>query len=921
MKNKLLLTTALVAASFIAHNSVADVISIDTTYDDAYASSAQQAPRGGDFEARGAKVTFKDTASFTENKATGEPQNNGYGGAIFIDGVSDKANTSVKFEKEATFTGNTAVAGGAIYNQATLIFDSDATFTGNSATDGGALVNHAGATTEFNGTATFSGNHATDTAGALSNAGIMTFEKLATFSGNYAETNQGSVFGNGGTMTFKNGLVIDSNGKTPEGGAQTTGAGNSGTLNITGGDLIVTNNKANRYSGFYNGAGTFNVSGAGTINFSNNEAIGSSAGALGLHENSVSVSLAADSIVFDNNKSTGNGYGGAIFTAADLDILGASNTFSNNKSITTGYGSKDETYYGGGAIHARSVGNDDTVTIGTSSSTNTFLKNTSNEQGGAIFARNAVNVIVNGTTTFGENTASKNGGAIYVRDAASAITFNGNTTFSNNTANGVANDIYNAGTINFNGDVTLDGGISGNGTVVFANGTNVNAKANETKIANAVINNGATLNLIFNSDQVGTYQLVSGGLDNEFTIAENSLYNIESKFDITADVGDKGTYEISKKSSGEVAKSINANGNEASAITAITDSTGTASGSPILDTISQQINDLVQSGDAVSVQAAKDAATALAPDTTPSVQQTSVDVANQVFSAVGTRLSGGSVAPASQGMASGDNPFENVAVWIQGLFNKAKLDNTSKAKGYDADTYGAAFGIEKKVDNHVKYGIGYAYSETDIDGFLRDTDITTHTAIVYGEYKPTQWYVNGVATYSWSDYEEKKAVLGTTVKSKYDVDAIALQLMTGYEMNVNGYGLTPEVGLRYVHVKQDSYTDATGNVSGNDSDILTGVIGAKVSKNVTFNDWLVTPVIKAALTYDITHDNSASSVLLANGSAYSVRGQALDRFGVELGAGVTTEINDKVEMSVGYEGHFRDDYRDHSALINAKYKF
>lgn len=175
--------------------------------------------------------------------------------------------------------------------------------------------------------------------------------------------------------------------------------------------------------------------------------------------------------------------------------------------------------------------------------------------------------------------------------------------------------------------------------------------------------------------------------------------------------------------------------------------------------------------------------TAVAPEVAPMVQQTQSETANQVFGAVGTRLTGGTVSTGGEGMSSGDSIFKRGAMWVQGLFNKSKLDDTSKAKGFDADSSGIAFGAEKFVNDDVKVGAGYAYTNTDIDGFMRSTDVDTHTAIVYGE------------------------------------------------------------------------------------------------------------------------------------------GEALDRFGMEFGAGVTAEVNDNVELSLGYEGKFREDYQDHTGLINAKYKF
>ncbi len=335
--------------------------------------------------------------------------------------------------------------------------------------------------------------------------------------------------------------------------------------------------------------------------------------------------------------------------------------------------------------------------------------------------------------------------------------------------------------------------------------------------------------------------------------------------------------------------------------------------------VASVLNDLSQNNE----QAYVAALTAVAPEVAPMVQKTQTETANQVFGAVSTRLTGGSISTGGEGMSSGDNIFERAAMWVQGMFNKSKLDDTSKAKGFDADSAGVAFGAEKFVTDDTKIGIGYAYTNTDIDGFMRSTDVDTHTAILYGEYKPSNWYVNGIATYGWSDYSEDKSVAGVGVKADYDVETFGLQAMTGYDMQIKDLGFTPEVGLRYVHIKQDAYTDsADQKVSGNDSDILTGVIGAKVSKNFELSNGMnIKPEARIAATYDLMNDDVNSVVTLANGSAYAVEGEALDRFGMEFGAGVTAEVNDNIELSLGYEGKFRQDYQDHTGLINAKYKF
>ena len=451
------------------------------------------------------------------------------------------------------------------------------------------------------------------------------------------------------------------------------------------------------------------------------------------------------------------------------------------------------------------------------------------------------------------------------------------------------------------------GKIHANYVNISENGTNLNMTLNGAALAK-----GETTTLkLFNGEDSDEVE-IEGKFAN---LSKNSRYEF-------VDNGD-GTFEVTSVGSATDAV-VDAGGSANNAGTAEAwDSVSASNSSPVAAAVTEKLAQLSNSTNAAEQKVYVDALTAVAPEVAPMVQKTQTETANQVFGAVSTRLTGGSISTGGEGMASGDNIFKRGAMWVQGLFNKSKLDDTSKAKGFDADSNGIAFGAEKFVTDDTKVGIGYAYTTTDIDGFMRDTDVDTHTAILYGEYKPSNWYVNGIATYGWSDYEESKSVAGVGVKADYDVETFGLQAMTGYDMQVKGLGITPEAGLRYVHIKQDAYKDsADQRVSANDSDILTGVIGAKVNKNFELSNGMnIKPEARIAATYDLFNDDVNSVVTLANGSAYAVEGEALDRFGMEFGAGVTAEVNDNVELSLGYEGKFREDYQDHTGLINAKYKF
>lgn len=746
-----------------------------------------------------------------------------------------------------------------------------------------------------------------------------------------------SITINGGTVNIKNGSEI----KTEK---------NSDVINISGGNISLDEGEIKGHSG------NMNITG-GTITGTNDTEIG--AGITTISGNTVialskGASIGADSVLNINGRTFNLSSNGLInagpydeyegigliqMTSGTINMEGA-HLIAEASSINN-VRDAGNIQIKGGTVNVKSGNNiimtSDNAEVSHVSGSNAILnvseganlyvyEKYSRDHGTEFFDRfyqkGTLNILDNATINLGGTLNSNVNNAAKFNVTSTSAKLNGNFNVNNN-------GVVDLGT----NKLTVDGNVAFNEGSKLALVFTSKDKVGQIDAKNISINeNNTTLDMSFNNPAVANSGVEVQVLNasEEFTgkfakIAENSEYNIEDK--------GNGLYAISKKSSApDEGGDDSGKKDDTPAVIPVADDAGDAWNN--LDTGSVKNETTVAVADrltylrnhqttAAGKQAYEDALTALAPETAPAVQQAATEGANQIFGAVGTRLSGGAIASAKQGMSSGDNPFTKVAVWVQGLFNKAKLDDTSKSKGFDSKTYGTALGVESKISEDVKLGIGYAYSKTDIDGFMRDTDVKTHTAILYGEYKPKNWYVNAIASYGWSDYDEKKNVAGVGVKADWDVEPFALQMMTGYDMYFNGFGVTPEAGLRYIHVKQDKYTDTAGqSVKSDDSDIVTGVLGAKIAKSYNLsNGMLLTPEFKAAMTYDISHDNSKSTVTLVNGSSYSVTGKPLNRFGVELGAGITAELNDNVELSLGYEGKFRKDYQDHTGLINAKYKF
>ena len=403
------------------------------------------------------------------------------------------------------------------------------------------------------------------------------------------------------------------------------------------------------------------------------------------------------------------------------------------------------------------------------------------------------------------NSAVEAGGAIY-NTIGSELQFSGTNTFSGNTVNGKANDIHNDGTIKVvDGTLSLDGGITGNGTMEMAAGSALTVKVGasqeqSTTIANAVtLGDGVTLNLIFSTGFDGEYKLADT-VNGTFTLGEENAL-----FDITAVDGKNGSFTVAKKSVEDIVESTGGDANQGSALDALISADASESKNETFKEIAESITTAVQSADPVQKRPRLTPLPAMSADAAPVVHQVQTDTGVQIFSAVGSRLSGG-----VQGMASGDVLSES-AIWVQTMAGRTDMDDTSKAKGYDADSYGFAFGGEAKVFDVAKVGVGFAYNNTDVDGFLRQTDVDGYTAFVYGEYKPSNWFVNGIMSYTWADYEETKSVLGTSVRADYDVETFGIQAMTGCEIKLAQFFVMPEVGMRYFHISQDSYTDTAAH--------------------------------------------------------------------------------------------------------------
>ena len=752
------------------------------------------------------------------------------------------------------FSGFEKDSGGAIFNKRTVNI-TDSVFSGNSAYYGGAIYNERTLT--------------------VSNS---------VFSGNTAK-NSGGAIHNGGQVANITGTTFSKNSSQSSGGAITT----YGTAYIT--DSVFSGNTAENSGGAIHNGGSLNI----------------------IAENK--------NVLFENNNAT---QGGAIYNSVELNLnakndhkitFSAATDTANNDIFNTGTLNINE-----GTIEILSAITDDTTSygttnIGTENTTATVIANAITQKALNINDGSSLDINADGLKI--TDTIS-NSGTITLGDGTltSAIGGNGSTVVNGDVLWGANAGLTNTtiaqnGSLNIGTNEVTLGNTAIDGTLKMTI-TDMAKDSNVYKGGKLIVNDltlGKTskLSMTVASGLITEENASTGGLDLIVANGETSGKFAEmlsnNRYSVTQD--EDGKYKITyTASSSDI---VNAGGgNDNNTQTAEAWDKVPTTGNAATDDMQAHLNELSQHDSQGYVKALNN----LAPTDSQAVFRTTVDVNNLIDRQIERRQD-------IQGLNSGDT-FQNIGVWMEGLYNYSKQDSSSNNAGFTGKTAGFVLGADGKVNEKTTLGFGYAYNQTDADTLDRDIDVDGHTLFVYGKYQQEKWYVRGMAHYGFADYEEKADVAGKRNSADYDVQNFGVSAYVGYDLP-NGF--TPEGGLRFTHVSQDSYTDFVGQqISVEDNDILTLVAGAKYSKTFEGENGIHwTPKARAALTYDIMSDDNNANVNIA-GINYDINGKRLDRFGVEAGVGLEADINNW-NFSIGYDVGIREDYISHTGMLKAKYNF
>ncbi len=502
-------------------------------------------------------------------------------------------------------------------------------------------------------------------------------------------------------------------------------------------------------------------------------------------------------------------------------------------------------------------------------------------------ASSAINFVQNG----GELNGTFLGSAF-----TDSLTFeNGAVALTNDIVGDVDVTIADSSTVTINGDRSIDGGFTSNGTLNFDLDVNSLAVDGDTVLGAGSVVNIATTQITQADIGVAIDVITETG---SFTDNGAAINVIDDDFLIDYEVT-VGSIVVTPTAADLSAVSSDAN------INAFGGALDDAVAAALLPTgIFDALNG--------SASAADFEATALSllPSINEGVTREIFETQNAADSYINERLQ-------SEG---------SLGLWGQLLGRTANRDaeNTS-VLGYDADAFGFALGLDFGAGENVRIGIAYSYADIDVDqdgAGQEESQINASQISAYFGYNGESVFVNGQIGYSFSDVDSSRTGAAGPISGAFDVDGFRGQVNAGLELGGDKLSFQPFIGLNYANLSSDSYTETGGlalDVDAGDVDYFEGKIGARVA---TQSDGGFSLRANLAYAYDFAGDARTFDLNFAGAGApfrlVSTDGEE-SRF--EFGAGIGFGKVDGLSLGLEYQGEIASGYNSHSGLLRLRYAF
>jgi outer membrane autotransporter protein len=276
-------------------------------------------------------------------------------------------------------------------------------------------------------------------------------------------------------------------------------------------------------------------------------------------------------------------------------------------------------------------------------------------------------------------------------------------------------------------------------------------------------------------------------------------------------------------------------------------------------------------------------------------------------------------------------------LWLKGFGSTADQDKVDGISGYQADTFGAVLGADKKFFNDsTTLGVALSYSNISVDSdnaARTNTDIDSYQASLYGDHKfGNNYFVEGIASYGLQKIDSQRVNIdgvGTNANADYNANVYSARAQVGRDFAVGTKGkFTPSLISQYAAFDGQKYTE-TGAGTANLT-VDTGIVqrldmgvGMRYAADLRQESGsLLRPSVNVNYLYDVIGDQvSSNSTFQGGGGSFVVRGADYERGRVQAGLGLDYFLTGNWQFSGRYDFEGNSEYQSHGGSLRASYNF
>ena len=252
----------------------------------------------------------------------------------------------------------------------------------------------------------------------------------------------------------------------------------------------------------------------------------------------------------------------------------------------------------------------------------------------------------------------------------------------------------------------------------------------------------------------------------------------------------------------------------------------------------------------------------------------------------------------------------NNGFYAFGSFNGAKVKDDNNILGGKDDAFGGTFGYDRQVSQEVRLGLVGTYLHDDLKfNSGGKTKINNATASLYGQWVPSQFFINGLVGGGAGSYDVTRSGLdGKDVTGSTNSEELHIQLGTGYDVPVGQFTITPNATLSYTKLWLDGFTEDGSLAPLKIEDIkntssLRSRLGVSALYYATVAGKEVTPELGLYWHHEFQDLNRTVTARLASGAggSFTVDSASAERDSMTLTAAVNVKLAQNIDLRLSGE--------------------